>query len=274
MKIVILLENTACREGLRADHGLSLYIETPRHKILFDMGPNSDFLANAQALGVDLAAVDTAVLSHGHYDHGDGLPAFCEANAQAEVLIHMDAFGDFYALEEGKEPLYIGLDPDLWQIESRVLPTGGLLRLDDELTLFADEGDDFPALAASSKIHVQTEEGFQPDDFHHEQNLLIQAGGKAVLIAGCAHRGIVNIRNRVAELLGRMPDAVFGGFHLFDLPAGPAADALIDDTGRALLEGDTVYYTGHCTGPYAYERLSAILGDRLRPMTGGTVVEI
>lgn len=274
MKIVTLLENTACREGLRADHGLSLYIETPRHKILFDMGPNSDFLANAQALGVDLAAVDTAVLSHGHYDHGDGLPAFCEANAQAEVLIHMDAFGDFYALEEGKEPLYIGLDPDLWQIESRVLPTGGLLRLDDELTLFADEGDDFPALAASSKIHVQTEEGFQPDDFHHEQNLLIQAGGKAVLIAGCAHRGIVNIRNRAAELLGRMPDAVFGGFHLFELPPGPAADALIDDTGRALLEGDTVYYTGHCTGPYAYKRLSAILGDRLRPMNGGTVVEI
>ena len=274
MKIVTLLENTACREDLRAHHGLSLYIETPRHKILFDMGPNSDFLANAQALGVDLAAVDTAVLSHGHYDHGDGLPAFCEANARAEVLIHMDAFGDFYALEEGKEPRYIGLDPDLWQIESRVLPTGGLLRLDDELTLFADEGDDFPALAASAKLQMRTEEGFQPDDFRHEQNLLIQAGGKAVLIAGCAHRGIVNIRNRAAELLGRMPDAVFGGFHLFELTPGPAADALIDDTGRALLEGDTVYYTGHCTGAYAYERLSAILGDRLRPMTGGAVVEI
>ena len=201
MKIVTLLENTACREGLRADHGLSLYIETPRHKILFDMGPNSDFLANAQALGVDLAAVDTAVLSHGHYDHGDGLPAFAR-HARAEVLIHMDAFGDFYAVEEGKEPRYIGLDPDLWQIESRVLPTGGLLRLDEELTLFADEGDDFPALAASSKIHVQTGEGFQPDDFHHEQNLLIQAGGKAVLIAGCAHRGIVNILAGAYDLQG------------------------------------------------------------------------
>ena len=71
-----------------------------------------------------------------------------------------------------------------------------------------------------------------------------------------------------------MPDAVFGGFHLFELTPGPAADALIDDTGRALLEGDTVYYTGHCTGAYAYERLSAILGHRLRPMTGGAVVEI
>lgn len=274
MKIVTLLENTACRAGLCAAHGLSLYIETPRHKILFDTGPNGDFLANAQALGVDLAAVDTAVLSHGHYDHGGGLAAFCEANSQAELLIHMDAFGDFYALDQGKKPRYIGLDPDLWQIESRVLPTGGLLRLDEELTLFADEGDDFPALAASAKLQVRTEEGFRPDDFRHEQNLLIQAGGKAVLIAGCAHRGIVNIRSRAAELLGRMPDAVFGGFHLFELTPGPAADALIDDTGRALLEGDTVYYTGHCTGAYAYERLSAILGDRLRPMTGGAVIEV
>ena len=34
---------------------------------------------------------------------------------------------------------------------------------------------------------------------------------------------------RAAELLGRMPDAVFGGFPLFDLPAGPAADAALQD---------------------------------------------
>ena len=274
MKIVTLLENTACKDGLCAAHGLSLYIETPRHKILFDMGPNDGFLTNAKALGVDLAAVDTAVLSHGHYDHGGGLAAFCEANSRAEVLIHMDAFGDFYATNEGREPRYIGLDPELWQIESRVLPTGGLLRLDDELTLFADEGDAFPALAASAALQVRTEEGFRPDDFAHEQNLLIQAGGKAVLICGCAHRGVVNIRDRAAQLLGRMPDAVIGGFHFFELTPGPDADRLIDDTGRALLAGETVYYTGHCTGAYAYERLSAILGQRLRPLSGGAVVEI
>ena len=58
MKIVTLLENTACKDGLCAAHGLSLYIETPRHKILFDMGPNDGFLTNAKALGVDLAAVE------------------------------------------------------------------------------------------------------------------------------------------------------------------------------------------------------------------------
>ena len=242
MKIVTLLENTACREGLRAAHGLSLYIETPRRKLLFDMGPNEDFLANAGALGVDLTAVDLAVLSHGHYDHGRGLAAFCRCNDHAPVYIHSDAFGAFYALDEGRAPRYIGLPRGLEAFRDRFVLTGDETVVDDE--------------------------------FRHEQDLLIRTEGKAVLICGCAHRGVVNIRSRAAELLGRMPDAVIGGFHLFELTPGADADRLIDDTGRALLEGDTVYYTGHCTGPYAYERLSAILGDRLRPLTGGAVIEV
>lgn len=31
VKIWVLVENTACREGLVAEHGLSLYIETGGH---------------------------------------------------------------------------------------------------------------------------------------------------------------------------------------------------------------------------------------------------
>lgn len=41
-----------------------------------------------------------------------------------------------------------------------------------------------------------------------------------------------------------------------------------------LLPGKTVYYTGHCTGTYAYGRLQAILGQRLRPLTGGMTADI
>lgn len=274
MKIVTLLENTACREGLRAAHGLSLYIETPRRRLLFDMGPNEDFLANAGALGVDLTAVDLAVLSHGHYDHGRGLAAFCRCNDHAPVYIHSDAFGAFYALDDGGAPRYIGLPRGLEAFRDRFVLTGDETVVDPELTLFAQPPAVFDAMAASAKLVEQTTDGFRPDEFRHEQDLLIRAEGKAVLICGCAHRGVVNIRSRAAELLGRMPDAVIGGFHLFELTPGEDADRLIDDTGRALLEGNTVYYTGHCTGPYAYERLSAILGDRLRPLTGGTVIEV
>ena len=73
MKLCTLLENTACRNDLTAEHGLSLYMETGNHKILFDMGQSDAFAANAHKLHIDLTQVDTAILSHGHYDHSGGL---------------------------------------------------------------------------------------------------------------------------------------------------------------------------------------------------------
>lgn len=271
---VTLFENTACRAEVSCGHGLSQYIETPRHKILFDMGPDGRFWENAQTLGVDLTAVDVAVLSHGHYDHGGGLSTFLEGNLQAEVCIHQDAFGDYYAMEpEG--PKYIGLDPVLWQFEGRILPTAGAVKLDDELSLLSDVPEIFPGGLASAKLREKVGEAYRPDGFSHEQSLLINTQGKAVLFAGCAHRGIVNIIAAAEQHLGRRPDAVVAGFHLFQLTGeNPAADALIEATGQALLAGETVYYTGHCTGDYAYETLKAILGDRLRPISGGVMTEI
>ncbi len=275
MKVVTLLENTACQASLVAAHGLSLYIETPKHKILFDMGPDGRFVENAEKLGVDLSAVDVAILSHGHFDHGGGLRAFCAVNTQAEIYIHPEAFGEYYAVLPGEPPRYIGLDPQIWELESRIVPTADFLPLDDELTLFSDVPNSFSAMAASAKLQEKTPDGFRPDPFHHEQNLLVSAWGKTVLFAGCAHRGIVNIVRAAESRLGRLPDVVFAGFHLFELDgADPAANALIDSTGAALTRGETVYYTGHCTGAYAYDRLHAILGERLRPMTGGAVVDV
>ena len=93
MKIVTLLENTARRPGLAAARGLSLYVETDRRKVLFDMGPDASFLDNARALGIDLAAVDAAVLSHGHSDHGGGLAAFCAVNRGASIYLRREALG-------------------------------------------------------------------------------------------------------------------------------------------------------------------------------------
>ena len=73
IQITALVENTSADPRLGAEHGLSLYIETGAHHILFDMGQTALYAANARALGVDLAGVDLAVLSHGHYDHGGGV---------------------------------------------------------------------------------------------------------------------------------------------------------------------------------------------------------
>lgn len=273
MKIITLMENTACRDDLAAEHGLSLYIETPKHKILFDMGPDDSFLRNAEKLGVDLEAVDTAVLSHGHWDHGGGLEAFSRLNRHAKIYIHRAAFGDFYLDRPGEDPEYVGLDQSLDMYRFTLTPDEYVI--DDELTLFGAVPDQTGALAASAQLRQKTWDGTRQDVFAHEQNLLITAEGKTVLVAGCAHRGIVNILNAAERRLGRRPDATFGGFHLFQLQEGdPASEKLIAMTGKALQAGSTVYHTGHCTGDYPYEKLKELLGERLQRISGGAVAEL
>ena len=86
MRLTVLVENTAGSAALQCVHGLSFYLEAAGKRILFDMGPGAQFAQNAQALGVALDAVDFAVLSHGHYDHGGGLDVFLRRNDHAPVL--------------------------------------------------------------------------------------------------------------------------------------------------------------------------------------------
>lgn len=270
MKIVTLLENTSRRPGLAAARGLAIYVETAAHKILFDMGPDASFLENARALGADLAAVDIAVLSHGHSDHGGGLAAFCQINQKAKVYLRREALGAYFAVLPGQEPRYIGLPRQLAALSRRFVFTGDCQELDGGLTLFSGVEDEPSLRAAAPKLQEKTREGFRPDGFAHEQHLIVEENGKAALLAGCGHLGIVNTLRAAERLLGRRPDVVFGGFHLFELkPDAPESEALIAATAAELQKGTTVYYTGHCTGDWAYEQLKETLGERLRPMDCG-----
>lgn len=275
MKIVTLLENTSRRPGLAAARGLSLYVETAEHKVLFDMGPDGSFLENAKALGVDPAAVDIAVLSHGHSDHGGGLAAFCQVNSRARIYLRREALGAYFAVLPGQEPGYIGLPRMPAALSERFVFTGAWEKPGKGLTLFSDVEDDRSLRAVAPKLQEKTGEGFRPDGFAHEQHLLAEEDGKAVLLAGCGHLGIVNTLRAAERHLGRRPDAVFGGFHLFEVkPDAPESRALLAATAEALAEGNTVYYTGHCTGEWAYERLRETLGERLRPMDCGAAAEL
>ena len=76
MIIKTLVENTALNDTFRANHGLSFYIETQQHKILFDVGKNENIVYNAKQLDVHLDQVDTVVISHAHLDHGGALDIF------------------------------------------------------------------------------------------------------------------------------------------------------------------------------------------------------
>ncbi|MBQ9746700.1 MAG: MBL fold metallo-hydrolase [Clostridia bacterium] len=244
MKITALLENTARRGDMRTEHGLSLYIETETHKILFDMGQTDAFYENAKTLGIDLAEVDFAVISHGHYDHGGGLAKFLEINAHAPVYIMRDAFLPHYNAK-GK---YIGLDTALVK-EPRIVFTDNIydeFSIAKDITLYSCNCRE-PRMEHDSCGLTELNYGMlSPDTFFHEQYLQIENIGedaKCVVISGCSHKGILNIADWFC------PDVIVGGFHFSKKPLDEKLAAM----AAALDEYGTVYYTCHCTGAEQFE---------------------
>ena len=262
MKITVLLENTSCRPDLTAEHGLSLYIETGGRRILFDMGKTDAFAENAEKLGIDLAAVDTAILSHGHYDHGGGLATFLEINETAPVYLTEAAFLPHY---NGTQK-YIGLDTSL-QDHPRLRVVSGDLSLGIGLTLLTSNGRKRNHSLGSFGLTERVGDTFLPDDFRHEQYLLIEEplseSGKRVLISGCSHAGILDIVEWFS------PDVLVGGFHVSKMALGEELTAL----GEALAAHSTDYYTCHCTGEAQYAFLRGRM-PRLRYLAGGETVDL
>ena len=63
--------------------------------VLFDGGPNGTAVEhNVPLLGIDMGAIEAAVLSHGHTDHAGGLPAairlVTQANGGKAVPVHVN----------------------------------------------------------------------------------------------------------------------------------------------------------------------------------------
>ena len=262
MKIISLLENTTRCGELGTEHGLSLYVETGTHKLLFDMGQTDLFYQNAQALGVDLSAVDLAILSHGHYDHGGGLATFLEINHQAPVYLHRDAFLPRF----NAKGAYIGLDPAL-RDHPRLRFTEDRTELGEGLTLLTCNGLERPNSLGSFGLTEQVGDIRIPDDFRHEQYLLVresdESGARRILISGCSHKGIVDI----AEWFS--PDVLVGGFHVSKMPL----DNCLGKVADQLQAHETVFYTCHCTGIEQFTFMRSRM-DRLHYLSCGQTITI
>ena len=114
MRCVVLMNDIGTIPGMRCGHGLSGYAETAHHRILVDTGQNAETWENADALGIDITAVDTVILSHGHYDHTGGVMSFAEKNSAAAIYLNEKAGGDYWNIRDGKTlaegARYIGIN--------------------------------------------------------------------------------------------------------------------------------------------------------------------
>jgi len=274
MIVKVLSENTTSSKNLGSEHGLSIYIETGTHKILFDTGASGLFAENADKMGVDLKKVDLAVISHGHYDHGGGLKTFLDINKKAKVYLHQKAFEPHYSNRPGGIKAYIGLDESLLPNE-RFVFCGDRFVIDNELELFSGVKSKRLVPSGNTDLFVKDGDAFAQDDFAHEQNLIISENGKILLVAGCAHNGIINIIDQFNAEKGCLPDYVIGGFHLHN-PGTKQNEApnVVDEIGNFLLETHSQYYTCHCTGIESYNRLKTVMGKNIDYISTGKQLTI
>lgn len=266
MIIKTLVENTAVCDDFFCEHGLSLYIETKNHKIIFDTGQTDLFLKNAKKLDIDVAQVDTIILSHGHYDHGGGINTLLLENSKAKILINENAFGDFYN-RTGK---YIGIGQSLRNSE-RVVLTQDEYKIDEGVFLFTANQEERPFKTQSDNLFVNTNQKQELDTFLHEQYLYIVEDNKGVLISGCSHKGIMNI---LEFSKGFEPDFFVGGFHFMNIELDKDGKNKLDNISQELLKYKTKYYTCHCTGVLQYEYLKQNMGERIDYLSSGKSIVI
>ena len=273
IKITALVENTSFSPEYKSKHGLSLYIETVNHKILFDIGSNGLFIKNAEKLGIDIRTADTVVISHGHTDHVGALGKLLEINSTAKIYMKESAFDKHYTKAIGI-PFYAGADTKLKDNQQIIFTTDNYI-IDKELQLFSGiKGRNFFS-QSNNKLFTKKNNKFVLDSFEHEQYLVIEDGNQKVLFSGCSHNGIVNIIEEIQTMTSGSFTHVIGGFHLFNpISKKYEKDELIRDIAERLKQYNCKYYTCHCTGSKAYKKMKEIMGERLNYLSTGGRLEI
>jgi 7,8-dihydropterin-6-yl-methyl-4-(beta-D-ribofuranosyl)aminobenzene 5'-phosphate synthase len=281
MRMTVLIENDAPTEdsNLTAEFGLSLLFELDDTQILFDTGDSGVFADNAARLGLDIAGVDLAVLSHQHFDHGGGLARFLELNDHAPVYLRRAEHAERFSRFPGKTRP-IGIDLGLLELCSeRFVELEETTEISPGVTLVTEAGSRHRRPPGNDRLLVQRGDELVADEFDHELTMVIHDDNGMVVVTGCSHSGVLNMIDAAIERFPGQPlKAVVGGFHLIGLPAADSmalSRSEVEDIGREIRSRcDGPIFTGHCTGHRAFDVLEDVLGDQLHHLTIGATTEI
>jgi 7,8-dihydropterin-6-yl-methyl-4-(beta-D-ribofuranosyl)aminobenzene 5'-phosphate synthase len=274
------LKDMEVKNSILAEHGFSSVVTVTSgdvsRSVLFDFGFSPHGAAfNADALSVDLTAVEAAALSHGHLDHTGGieelgkrikkpgLPLYLHPEAfrnprylkvTEDIRVGFPAFTRERAEKAGFSPME-KTDPTPL-LDGEMLFLGGVPRKTD----FETVGTDF----FYEKDGVEAQ-----DDIADDTSIVMNLKGKGlVVLSGCAHAGIVNTTNYAKEVTGvKDVHVIMGGFHLngvdFEGVIKPTADNLVS------LDPNYIIPT-HCTGRQAIDYIEERMPDRFILNMSGT----
>ena len=257
-----------------ASHGLSLLITAhgpggPR-TMLFDGGPVDMSMArNAPRLGVNFAAIDAMMLSHGHWDHAGGLPqalSMLPEGKRVPLYLHPGMFAErgMRQSDGGVLPMdpvptpagwaAMGADPVVSADPLSVL--GGLFQISGEIPRVTAYERGLPGQVARADENA----AWVADELLMDERFLaVRLKGKGLVIfSACSHAGVVNVLHEARRLFpGEKLHAVMGGFHL-----SGENEALIPQTVRDLGGfGLDLIIPAHCTGWRAVNALERAYGE-------------
>jgi len=273
MRITTLVENhtSPIMPKLKAEHGLSFFIENQGYIIMSDVGQSGKFTNNARLLGVDLAQVEAVVISHHHYDHGGGLGRFFKENDHAMVYLRRSTDEAHVAEDASGAIRTIGLDDALLQRrKDRIVMIEETAEILPGLHVITNIPDQYPKPHGDLRLKARIKGKLATDPFNHELVTVLENEQGLVILTGCAHNGVLNMIGATREVFPTKPIlAVIGGLHLHS-----EEESEVRMIGETLANWDIPkVIVGHCTGEEAADTLEEVLGDRLQRLYTGLVME-
>jgi 7,8-dihydropterin-6-yl-methyl-4-(beta-D-ribofuranosyl)aminobenzene 5'-phosphate synthase len=206
MRISVLTENYS-GPNTGAEHGISYLVEADNRKILFDTGQSALFRRNAEIMNISLEGIDTIILSHGHFDHGNGLK-FLDGG---RLVCHPSCFDRHYRKTDRS---YIGLDTPKEELAQKF----DLVLSDQPLSISPNViflGEIPRITEFESRTTPFIYENGSPDFVPDDSALVIILPEGLFLISGCGHSGLVNMLEHARKITGcNHIYGVQGGFHL------------------------------------------------------------
>jgi len=278
-----LSDNGQLRAGPVAEHGFSASIQVKRenetHMILFDTGVTEAAMShNMKVLDLDPDQIEGIVISHGHIDHGGGLPAVLSQikDREVPVVLHPVALRRRWLIKPDGEKTDISMMDEtslrkggagVIKSADPYLMTNGLIAATGQIKRQVDFEKGFPF--GYAEIDGKIQEDFETID---DQAVVVNVKGKGlVVISGCGHAGIVNTALYCREITG--VDDVFvimGGFHL----TGDFYEPVIDKTVEAIRDLNPQHVIPcHCTGWKAIHRFAGKMpGSFIQNAVGTTYI--